>query len=248
MANSFLTAVIGIEVLFGRPPDSVQQGDFQRIIGTAARQFGSPVAAGVLNTGIQLHLVATPEHPVAPTLRRLSAAMDELLGLHPTALVRLLAHHGVVFINEADGRKSYVGSAIRSMQSFVRRLGDLDGLYGTREFAAHVATWAQSPLRLADVPGVEGMDGLVEIRFDAGFVLPVIKQNAVASGDAALLHYIKRRLADELGPLAAALVDAAQRTSPSASDLVKEMAAEIDNPAARQRFEADLAAYLKKGS
>ncbi|MFT3736631.1 MAG: hypothetical protein QM776_16715 [Rhodocyclaceae bacterium] len=246
MAASLLTTVIGLEVLFGEPPDSVQQNDFQRIVGTAARQFGSPVAAGILNRAIQLHLVITPEHPVAPTLRRLSASMDELLGMHPTALTRLLAHHGVVFINEADGRKSYVGSAIRSMQSFVRRLGDLDGLYGTREFAAHVATWAQSPLRLAEVQGVEGLDGLVEIRFDAGFVVPALKPDAAVVVDAALLHYIKRRLAEELGPLAAALVDAAQRTSPSASDLVKEMAAEIDDVAARKRFEADLAAFLKK--
>ena len=90
-------------------------------------------------------------------------------------------------------------------------------------------------------PGAEAatLDGLSQLVFG---IAPGASHAEAAKGsaDAEFLAYVKRRLAQEIGPFANALVDRTVRAATATEQIVALLCHEIDNPAARKKFEDDL--------
>ncbi len=81
---------------------------------------------------------------------------------------------------------------------------------------------------------------------DHTIVLPV--RTPPAGFDPALLDTLTRRLAETLGPIATYLVHSAVRKASSVDALCADLAARIDQPAARQRFEQDIRQQIARAS
>jgi hypothetical protein len=186
-----------------------------------------------------LTLTLAPDQDLALPLDTLASAAASFDAMANPLRLRLVVHFGVVFRTESPEGTSYVGSAIRSTQSALRRSPATGGLRATAEFAAHVANIGNLPFRLQ--PGAEAatLDGLSQLVFG---IAPGASHAEAAKGsaDAEFLAYVKRRLAQEIGPFANALVDRTVRAATATEQIVALLCHEIDNPAARKKFEDDL--------
>ncbi len=186
-----------------------------------------------------LTLTLAPDQDLAVPLATLAGAATSFDVTASPLRLRLVFHFGVVFRTESPEGTSYVGSAIRSTQSALRRSPATGGLRATAELAAHVANIGNLPFRLQPSAEAAALDGLSEFVFG---VAPGAAHTAVASGsvDAEFVAYAKRRLAQEIGPFANALVDRTLRTAAAIEQVLALLCNEIDNPAARKKFEDDL--------
>lgn len=190
-------------------------------------------------------LTLAPDAPIAEALSRIAAALTGFDAAAKPLRARAVGHHGVVFRTEADGQVSFAGSAIRSTQSALRRAPGNGSLMATRDFAAQAAKLADLPFRfdaMSDAAGAEGLSHVVSGAAGAaqeavGFNLP--------GNDPAFVAFVKRRLATDIGPFAGALVDRALRTSTVATQLVKALSREIENPVARAAFEQEVFQFIK---
>ncbi|MBI5899665.1 MAG: hypothetical protein HZB40_10610 [Rhodocyclales bacterium] len=160
--------------------------------------------------------------------------------------LRSVVHFGVVFRTESATGVSYVGSAIRTTQSALRRVPSAGGFLATAEFAVYAAKYPQLPFRMRPVTSGAAIDGLSHLLF-GDIAADMAPASAVASGiaDAAFVEFAKRRLAEEIGPFANALVDRAVRAATATDQLVSQLASDIDNPAARKKFEDDMLRFAK---
>lgn len=245
-----LTTVIALDVpgLEGAVAQDVQV-IFQRLVSSTARQIGSVTAETISGSTLGLCVVLPPEAPAAFALRRLIAALKEFEATDLTRRVRALAHHGVVFRTENASQVSYMGSAIRSAVSALRRVASGTGFAATRDFVGFVKEWPEVVFHFEPLKGPAGEDGLCALSLPEGAESTVAApggKTPLSSADPDLLVFIKRRLAEDLGPFASALVENARRSAPTAAQLVKELVHEIDKPAARKKFEADVMAWLDK--
>lgn len=214
---------------------------FDRVI-NAARGLGFVIREpGSAN----LTLTLAPEAAIVEVLNRIAAAVAEFDGAAAPSRVRVVGHYGLVFRAEADGQVSFSGSAIRSTQSALRRAPGSGSLMATRDFAAQAAKLADLPFRfevMSDAAGAEGLSHVVSgaagaAQAGVGFTLP--------SNDQVFVAFVKRRLATDIGPFAGALVDRALRSSTVATQLVKVLSREIDNPVARAAFEQEVFQFIK---
>lgn len=206
-----------------------------RGLGFVIQEPGSP----------NLTLTLAPEEAIVEPLNRIAAAVAEFDGAAAPSRARVVGHYGLVFRAEAGGQVSYSGSAIRSTQSALRRAPGSGSLMATRDFAAQAAKLADLPFRfeaMSDAAGAEGLSHVVSAaaggaQAGVGFTLP--------SNDQAFVTFVKRRLATDIGPFAAALVDRALRSSTAATQLVKALSREIENPVARAAFEQEVFQFIK---
>lgn len=190
-------------------------------------------------------LTLAPEAAIAEVLSRIAAALAGFDAAAKPLRARAVGHYGVVFRTEADGQVSFAGSAIRSTQSALRRAPLNGSLMATRDFAAQAAKLADLGFRfeaMSDAAGAEGLSHVVSgaggpAQEGIGFNLP--------SNDPAFVAFVKRRLATDIGPFAGALVDRALRTSTAATQLVKALSKEIENPVARTAFEQEVFQFIK---
>lgn len=214
---------------------------FERVVG-AARAIGFVTQEpGKPN----LTLTLAPEQEVGAILAQIVKSTVGFDAAAAPVRIRLMAHYGVVFRTEGVGEVTYVGSAIRSTQSALRRAPMTGSLMATPDFAAYAGKLAGLPFRFGPLSGASAADGLSQM------VFPGIKAAAGAdvaplpSADAAFVEFVKRRLAEDIGPFAAALVDRAIRATAAAEQLVPALSRDIDDPAARSRFEADVLGFIK---
>ena len=186
-----------------------------------------------------LTLTLAPDQDLASPIDALASAAAGFDATARPLRLRLVLHFGVVFRTESPEGTSYVGSAIRSTQSALRRSPATGGLRATAEFAAHVANIGSLPFRLQPSAEAAALDGLSQLEFG---VAPEVSHSGAGIGsvDAEFLAYAKRRLAQEIGPFANALVDRTVRTATTTEQVVTLLCNEIDNSAARRKFEDDL--------
>ncbi len=191
-----------------------------------------------------LTLTLAPDQDPGPALESLAKAAAGFDATASPLRLRSMVHFGVVFRTESQEGVSYVGSAIRSTQSALRRAPPTGGFLATADFAAHAAKRGGLPFGLQ--PFAEGatVDGMCQIVFGGA---PMANAAASSSGgvDAPFLDFVKRRLAEEIGPFANALVDRAARGITVPNQVLAALGREIENPAARKKFEDDLLRFVK---
>jgi hypothetical protein len=240
------TTVIAFDIAGADSFEGAVLERFDQIVAAAARGLGFVTQeAGKPNLTVTL----APEAALADAVNRTAAALAGFDGAAAPLRVRAIANYGVVFRAEADGQVSFSGSAIRATQSALRRAPDSGSLMATRDFVAQASRLADLPFRFEVMSDAAGAEGLSNVVFGAAGAGPGAGPAgvgfALASNDQAFVAFIKRRLAGEIGPFAGALVDRALRTAPVATQLVKALSREIENPVARAAFEQEVFQFIK---
>ena len=215
---------------------------FDKIVAAAARGLGFVTQEpGKPNLTVTL----APEAALAEAVNRTAAALAGFDGTAAPLRVRAIANYGVVFRAEADGQVSFSGSAIRATQSALRRAPGSGSLMATRDFVAQASRLADLPFRFEAMSDMAGAEGLSHVVFGAAEAGPAGVGFALPSNDQAFVAFVKRRLAADIGPFAGALVDRALRATPVATQLVKALSREIENPVARTAFEQEVFQFIK---
>lgn len=231
------TTVIAVDLPSATPASAVVKAQFDRVVVGAGRQLGAITQeAGEPNVAIAL----SPDAAVEPALLRIASALSDFALAVPGQRLRALVHYGVVFRTVSGGTETYMGSAIRSAQSTLRRVPADAGFVASSEFTAYMASTGKPPRNFEVRPGLaENMSQLKfpEQRRD---------ESGLAGSDPALLEFLKSRLAEHIGPFAAPLVDNVSHSSMTAKEVVAALSHEVSDPKARQRFELDALNYLKK--
>jgi len=235
------TTVIALDVSTTGAINASALTGFEKIIGDIARQLGS---VSTEDGGGNLALTLAPGAAVAPVLMRLSTAVNDFETSHPGLGVRAVVHYGVVFRTETSTGVSYVGSAVRAARSTLRRMTATAGMTATREFAEFAAESHIQSKNFELQTSAVGDDGLTPIQFTE----QRRNRDSLAGSDHALLEFLKKRLAEEVGPFAAPLVDNVSHSAMTAKEVVAALSHEINDPAARQRFETDALAFIKTRS
>lgn len=227
-ATSFGAAVLeGFEALIAKARD----------LGFVTQDPGRP----------NLTLTLSPDQDPGAPLDALAKAANAFELLAAPLRLRAMVHYGVVFRTDSPQGVSYVGSAIRSTQSALRRAPAAGGFLATAEFAGYAGKQGSLPFRLQPFSEGVALEGLCQLVFG-----PDASQSGVAASkgaiDAAFGDYAKRRLSEEIGPFANALVDRALRSSAGPDQFAAQLGREIENPAARKKFEDDLMRFSKSRS
>lgn len=226
------TTVISSDVAGSGLGEAVIQG-FGRLL-EIARGLGF-VTTEAERPGFTLTLA--PELAVGPALSTLAAAAARMKSGDEPSCLRSMVHFGVVFRTESPQGVSFVGSAIRSTQSALRRAPNSSGFLATADFAAHAETQPGLPFSLQPMGKAVDRDSLYHLVFRA----ETGKDDVQAAGlDPDFVAFARKRFADAIGPFAAPLVDRALKTAGTRDQLCKVLAKEIDNPGVRQRFHDDL--------
>lgn len=165
-------------------------------------------------------------------IRRLLSIQDEFQKTHPDTSARFVVHHGIVF----PSAKGYIGSALRSAHSRLIRMPRSTANAATNEFSAYTKTWAAHPIVFWELAEAHETLGLFSFELLHQTEPPAAGNTA---SDEALQNYLTGRLAEHLGPFAEVLVDAAKRSSASPLQLIEELASEIDDAQAREKFRRD---------
>jgi hypothetical protein len=236
------TTVISVEVpIAGGAARNEISAAFEKTITATAQRIGSITKD---QGGPQLAVTLPPDLPVGAPIQQMVNAIAEFEAACEPHKVRGVVHHGVVFRSETGGKISYLGSAIRSAQSGLKRLLIPGGLVATREFAAYASGFNPPPVPLQAMPA--SPDGFSLIPLEAKGGASAGKTGSLSSSDPDFLQFLKKRLAEDLGPFATAMAENARRNHATAPPLVADLAREIDNADARRKFEADMTAYLRK--
>ena len=255
------TVVLAIDVPINGVIEAPVKDGFQAFAGKLG-PLGYLVAEPA---GLALTVTLGSSSVAESSLLALAGAASSFSQSNPGHRVRAVAHYGVVFKSEAEGKVSYVGSAIRGAQTALKRAPTDISLAGTPDFLNMVAGLPQ-PLSKLNVlrGGIDGSDLCVISLRDASAPAvtataqgasaaparpapgtPSAGANSVAEIDPALVQFLKQRLAAEVGPFAGPLVDKAKRAGVGSSGLISALAQEVSNPAARVKFEMDANAFLR---
>ena len=209
-------------------------GAVVRALGYATQDPGKP----------NLTLTLAPEAAIGVAVSRVATAIAEFDAAAPPSRICAVVHYGVVFRSETGGGSSFTGSAIRATQSALRRAPPSGSLMATRDFSAQASKLADLPFHFEAMGGASGAEGLSHLVFGAAAVSANVGYT-LPSSDQAFVEFVKRRLATDIGPFAGALVDRALRSSTVATQLVKALSREIDNPDARVSFEHEVFQFIK---
>ena len=235
------TTVIAFDIVGA---DSFEDGvpeSFDKVV-TAVRGLGF-----VMQEPGKPNLTLTLE-PAAVIAEAMSCTAASLAGFDGAAAplrLRAVVNYGIVFRAEADGQVSFSGSAIRSTQSALRRAPASGSLMATRDFAAQASKSADLPFHFEAMSDAAGAEGLSHVVFAAAGAAQAAVGFSLPSNDQAFVAFVKRRLATDIGPFAGALVDRALRSSTVATQLVKALSREIENPVARATFEQEVFQFIK---
>lgn len=234
------TTVIAFDIAGADSFEAAVLENFDKVAATARELGFVTQESGKPN----LTLTLAPELAVGGVLEQLAQAAAGFDVAATPMRLRGMVHHGVVFRTEDVGQVSYVGSAIRSTQSALRRAPATGGLMATPDFSAYAAKLPNLPFRLQPIGG-GAFEGTNHIVFGSTSVAPPRAGNQLPSADPEFVDFVKRRLAADIGPFASALVDRAIRASTVADQLVTVLSRDIDNPDARMRFEDEMLQYIK---
>lgn len=237
------TTVIACDIAGADSFDAGVLESFDKVL-VAARELGFVTQeAGKPN----LTLTVAPELEIGTILDKLAGAAAAFDAEGQSLRLRAMVHYGVVFRTEEIGQVSYVGSAIRSTQSALRRAPGKGGFMATADFSAHAAKLLNLPFRMQPMGGGAAVEGMSHLIFGGHSVaaVPPRPGSLMSSADPAFVDFVKKRLAQDIGPFASALVDRAIRSSTAAEQLVTVMSRDIDDPAARVRFEDDVLQYIR---
>jgi len=235
------TTVVAFDVSGAGAADAGVSAGFDKVVGVARGLGFVTQDAGGPNLTVTFPL----ERDVGVALRQVAAAIAEFDQSSVPLRVRAVIHHGVVFRNESNGQVSYVGSAIRSTQSALRRAPAEGGLMATRDFLAHASTLTGFPFSFKAMNGAAATEGMSQVVLAESVAVNLSAEDGLPSADPAFGEFIKRRLAEDIGPFAGALVDRAMRSATLATQLIRVLSREIDDKAARARFEGDVLGYVK---
>lgn len=194
-----------------------------------------------------LTLTLAPELAVGGILEQLAKVAAAFDAAAIPLRLRAMVHYGVVFRTAEVGQVSYVGSAIRSTLSALRRAPASGGFIATADFSAYAAKLLNLPFRLQAISGGAASEGMSHMVFSGNSVaVPAPRPGShLASADPAFVDFVKKRLAEQIGPFANALVDRAIRSSTAAEQLVTVLSHNIDDPTARVRFEDEVLRYIR---
>lgn len=183
--------------------------------------------------------------PVLPLLKSLVSALDGLQRNHAYAAIRMLVHHGLVFMQDLQGQKVHLGSGTRTVQTILQRSPERSFYALTPGFAALANIWQDIDMTLTDLPGSLSSDRLQRFEFRASALGSTLKPERVAFDDEQM-HAMIKRLAGYVGPIASALVDDASLRARSNGDLIKLLSNEIHDASERLRFERDVLVILER--
>lgn len=189
-----------------------------------------------------ISVVLPPEIKVGSALRRCQAAAQECERQFTGIRIKTLVHHGVVFAGQQGAQLSYVGSAIRLAHSSLRRFEASHALVASADFVAHAREWANSPLSFTPLAGVAASEGLQAITIQD---TETDSPSGLSSNNPELLAFLNDRLAADVGPFARVLVESARLVAGSVSALISELAHEVEEAGARERFIADCQSWVK---
>ena len=236
VAAPVLITVIALDVV-SRPDLSPAVGaDFAHFVGL----LGSLGAVGAEASSFTVTVSLEPDTEVSGALNRLAGIMADFEAQSEPNRLRALIHFGTAFLSHSPvGRVVYQGSAVRSVGNSLKRSALPAGVFATGDFANYA-------LALKGVPGFEvlkaGTDGFCPV------ILGERRKpttTEIHSTDPELVAWLKSRLARDLGPFAAALVDNASHSTRTAKELAAAVGHEIVSPAVRQKFDADVFKYLR---
>ena len=232
------TSVIAVDVAAANPSPAARSA-FENGITGIAKQLGFVSQdEGSLNVALTL----APEAAVDPVLLRLNTAFADFEAHHAPLKIRAVVHYGVVFRTQTAGGITFLGSAVRSAKSNLKRIPETGGIVATRDFADFAAAARGQGRNFELLDTIGGDDGLRPVQFTSQ---RGAASGALAGSDHVLLDFLKDRLAKDLGPFATPLVDNASHSTMTAKELVAALSHEISNPAARQRFEQDANAFIQ---
>lgn len=227
--------VIALDVV--SPPDNLAavQSSFGRVLvllGSLGAVLGDA-------DGLAATLALEPDSDLSAALNRLARIIGDFEE-NSAARLRALIHYGTAFrARDISGRNLFQGSAVRSVSNSLKRSALSAGVFATGDFAHYAAT-------LKGVPDFE------VLRAGADGISPVVlgerrkpTTTELHSTDPQLVDWLKARLARDLGPFAAALVDNASHSTRTAKELAAAVGHEIVNPGARQEFDADVFKYIR---
>lgn len=215
---------------------------FVKTVEAVARQIGVVTKEP---SGLQLTVTLPPDSTVGTLLQQLADAIAEFESLCKPWVVRAVVHYGTVFGTSVAGSVSYLGSAIRTSQSALKRMALTSGLVATPGFAAYAGGFSPPlvPLEFGDAPSAA--EGFFLVRLKPKFFNSAEKPAQASSANPEFLQFLKKRLAEDLGPFAGTMTESARRSCPTVPLLIAALAHEIDDQVARKRFESDLHAYVK---
>lgn len=231
------TAIVAVEVASATIGDDAR-GTFDRIVAGVARQHGVITRD---DDGPNFVLTVDPSADVGPVLLTLKSAFVEFERAHAPLRIRALAHHGVVFPSQNGSERVYLGSAIRAARNALRRVPASHTLMATRDFADFASGLPSLGRHFQLNPPDVECEGLL--------VLRIATRDHPAGGTTdsrdKLLEFLKKRLADDVGPFAIPLVENASQVPMPSTELIAALAKEIDNPDARRRFADDALAFVE---
>jgi hypothetical protein len=227
-------AVIAVEVIASPENPSFTVNDFEN----AAVQLTDIGAVGLDVSGQALTVAFEPDAGLAVSLTRLDEVMVDFEERSAPARLRALIHHGTAFRTRAsNGLPIFQGSALRSAAKSLQRSTLPGGVYASPEFLSLVANF-------------KGMLGCQILRAQGEYAQLAFASRRKQTGqelhstDADLVGWLKARLAKDLGPFAAALVDNASHSTRTAKELAAAVGHEIVDPHLRRRFDADVFRYI----
>lgn len=230
-------AVIAVDVLPASGADAATQEGFEQ---TARRLGGVGAVIKGGGTDLMLTVALEPDTEVDMALNQLGSIVADFDEQYRTERLRILVHYGTAFrAIDASGRATFQGSAVRSVSNALKRSSLAGGVYATSDFAGYASG-------LKGVPAFEvlkaGGDGFSPLLLGDR---PKIVANEIHSTDPELVDWLKARLARDLGPFAAPLIDNASHATRTAKELAAAVGHEIVDARARQRFDADVFKYLR---
>lgn len=190
-----------------------------------------------------LTLTLSPEQDAGAPLEALARAATGFDQQADPLRLRSMVHFGVVFRTESDDGVSYLGSAIRSAQSALRRAPATGGILATAEFAGFAGKLTGASFRLQPLSSGAAVEGLAELVF--GGSRAAAADTPANPVDGAFIDFVKRRLADDIGPFANALVERAAASWGTPDQVIVALGKNIDKEQTRKKFEEDVLRFVK---
>lgn len=226
--------VIAIELHAGNGP---ARQHFTELLGGTLAHTCHIQPAGSRENELAFTAVVPDHAQTLSLLRRLISVQEEFRQKHPECTLRFVVHHGPVF----PSAESFVGAALRSAHSRLGRLPLSITQAATSEFADYAATWTAHPVIFDKLALANEIPGLLHFTILSG---NSPKKGEQPASDEAFLRHLTKSLATHLGPFAEVIVAAAQRSSASPRQMIEELASEITDAAAREKFRSDAVQFI----
>lgn len=237
-----LKTVIAIDVVASTLEVRIYEQELERKLTEVALYSSALQVVKKLN-GHKLFLIFPHAGiPILPLMKSLYSVVENAQRVHASPHYRLLAHHGLVFVQTEHGHKVHLGSGARTVQILLQRSPEKNYCAMTPAFIAIIGAWMENDIILSPLPDTCANDRLQQFTFADTAASATAMRNIAMSQ--AQLDAMTRRLATYLGPFAPALVEGASLQARSTGDLIQLLGKQISNPKERRRFEDDVERLL----